>query len=93
MAKTRGYNTLYLGQSVPFNDLVKVNSINTSDYMVCVITQALKEIEFSTYVKQLSEALPNQKIFISGYQAIQNSIKPSKNVTVFKTPADFIQLL
>lgn len=93
MAKTRGYNTVYLGQSVPFHDLIKVNSISESDYFVTVITQALKEIEISDYLKQLSEALPKQKIFVSGYQVIHHSNKTPKNVVVFKTPAEFSQFL
>lgn len=93
MAKIRGYNTVYLGQSVPFNDLIKVNSISQSDYFVTVITQALKEIEISDYLKLLSDALPKQKILVSGYQAIQNSQKTPKNVVVFKTPAEFSENL
>ncbi|MBL7896347.1 MAG: MerR family transcriptional regulator [Bacteroidia bacterium] len=93
MAKTRGYNTIYLGQSVPFNDLIKVQSISHTEIMVTVITQSLKEIEFEEYVNKLAHSLPNTKIFISGYQAIKNPIKSPKNVRIFESPADFIQLL
>ena len=93
MAKSRGYTSVYLGQSVPFNDLIKVNTITNAQSIVTVFTQPLKDILLKDYIEQLAKNFAKQNIFVSGYQIISSELKLPKNVIAFKTPSDFSQLL
>ncbi len=93
MAKARGYCVVYLGQSVPFIDLVKVCGISHPNLIVSVFTQPLKDNNLEDYLSDIEEKLPKQRIHLSGYQIIQHTGKLPKNVSVFKNPADFVQLL
>lgn len=93
MAKARGYSTIYLGQSVPMTDVIKVSGICDADILVSVVTQPLKDKTMHDYFQEISAALPNKKFYFSGYQAVHYSAKTPKNIHLFKDPADFVELI
>lgn len=93
MAKARGYSVIYLGQSVPFADLVKVCGISQPQLIVSVFTQPLKDVSIEEYLSDLGNKLPKQQIHLSGYQIVNYNGNLPKNIRIFKNPADFVQLL
>lgn len=76
----RGTDAIYLGQSVPFEDVKQVVRAHKPDYLVTAFVATMEEDAFLRYVKELSETFPEQKIIISGYQtSLYNGPLP-KNV-------------
>lgn len=80
LMKKRGTDAIYLGQSVPFEDLKQVVHAHQPEYLVTALVATLDESALATYIKELSDAFPKQKIIISGYQVSQYKGQVPKNV-------------
>jgi MerR family transcriptional regulator, light-induced transcriptional regulator len=88
IARARGFQAFYLGQTVPFDDLGQIAQIIKPKLIVTVITQPM-EISVDEFLKKLSEQFPELKILASGYQSIHQNISPRKNLSIFNNHEDF----
>lgn len=78
--KKSGHRVIYLGQSVPFQDLTEVNRIQPSQYLLTAFTTSISGEDLSEYLQLLSETFPEQQIFyiigqtnaVSGLKKLQN---------------------
>jgi DNA-binding transcriptional MerR regulator len=89
LLKSKGHQPIYLGQSVPAIDLQKVIEIRKPHYVVSVLTNSVNSIE--VYVKSLSKLYPKTKFLLSGIQIEHIRIKLPPNISLFKTPEDFLK--
>jgi DNA-binding transcriptional MerR regulator len=80
LMKKRGTDAIYLGQSVPFEDLKQVVHAHQPDYLVTAFVATMEEDALATYLNDLSEAFPKQKIIVSGYQISQYTREIPKNI-------------
>ncbi|MFM1876937.1 MAG: HTH-type transcriptional repressor YcgE [Bacteroidota bacterium] len=80
LMKKRGVDSIYLGQSVPFIDLVQVVKAHKPDYLVTAFVATLDEEALSAYLNELSRSFPEQKIITSGYQISQFTGRVPGNV-------------
>lgn len=80
LMKVRGTDAIYLGQSVPFEDLKQVVQAHQPDYLVTAFVATLDETSLEAYLEDLSKAFPKQKIIVSGYQISQYSGEVPKNI-------------
>jgi len=93
LVRNSGHQSIYLGQSVPQKDMIKVAEIREPDYLVTVITQAFKDITTNEYLRNLSESFPKQKLLVSGAQLFNHKLPVFKNIKYFNTPSEFINIL
>lgn len=91
--RQNNHQTIYLGQSVPLNDMKKIAEIRSPQYMVSVITQPLKDLTITDYIQLVSSHFPKQTLFLSGAQLLNKQLPKLKNVRYFNTPEDFITLV
>ncbi len=66
LTKKSGYKSCYLGQSVPFEDLVNIYNSVRPDYMVTIFTGQLKGMDVASYLTLLHKEMPQVKFLISG---------------------------
>ncbi|GIV28059.1 MAG: MerR family transcriptional regulator [Bacteroidia bacterium] len=92
MAKARGAHTIYLGQSVPLDDIQKVFNVRKPQFIVSVFTFSF-QIETEEYIKQLSKVLSESTILLSGFQLMEYKKKLPSNIKIFKEPEDFAKLV
>jgi DNA-binding transcriptional MerR regulator len=92
MAKARGAHTIYLGQSVPLDDIQKVFNVRKPQYVVSVFTFSF-QIETEEYIKQLSKVLSESSVLLSGFQLMEYKKKLPSNIKIFKEPEDFAKLV
>lgn len=90
LLKSKGHAVIYLGQSVPMNDLKKVTEIRKPHILISVFTHIIEEPEI--FIKKLSDSFPNTSIFLSGCQVINKLEQLPTNVRVFNTPQDLLDL-
>jgi DNA-binding transcriptional MerR regulator len=83
IAKKWGMKTIYLGQIVPFEDLKLVYNKIRPKYLFSSFTSSMEEGWIKKYLKELSEAFSDIKIFASGYQLSEIKELP-KNVIAIK---------
>jgi DNA-binding transcriptional MerR regulator len=90
LAASNGYRCIYLGQNVPFNDLIQLINSHPFDYICTSFVYAIEKQDLEQYLSNLSKAYKN-RIIISGRQiGIHKPALPS-NVSVVKNTNDFIR--
>jgi DNA-binding transcriptional MerR regulator len=93
LIKKRGHRLIYLGQSVPMNDLIEIARLRQADYIVTAFVSSFNGQDISQYVKNLSERLTNKTIFISGNQVTNLKTRFPSNVKTVSSPVEFINIL
>lgn len=93
LAKAKGLHCVYLGQSVPLEDMKKVCDIKEANYIVGVITQPIKNQTLKEYIHSISSIFCNQSIYLSGLQTIDYKEKLPKNLSFFGKPSEFKKII
>lgn len=91
--KKNGFKVIYLGQSVPFDDVLEVLKIRKADYLFTYFVAAMNAKEIPDYLQKLSENFSHQKIFVTGYQIFQKGINLPANVVPVKDVEEFKEKL
>jgi len=90
LVKKAGMKVVYLGQSVPFEDLLEVTQKQKVDFLFTSITTPLTAKKYAEYLHQLSAAFPEKVIYLSGYQTHEHTIDLPFNVKLATVPNDFL---
>lgn len=93
LAKKSGYNIFYLGQSVPFPDLEKINKQKQVDYVFTAFTNSILKEELEDYLVRMKDSFPKSKIFVTGLQIEINSPALPRNVKTIKDYREFRKYL
>lgn len=91
--RSKGFDVIYFGQSVPFNDVVETLKITPVNALLTIITQPLKKIKLDTYLNSLSQKFKTKKILISGAQIIGIDLPKHKNIIPFTSPQELIKIV
>lgn len=94
LIKKRGHKIIYLGQSVPLNDLIEVIKAKPCNYLVTAFISTFNGQNMYEYIKKLTEKTDFESLFISGNQVteLDKSKIPSK-VKIVTSPVQFIEIL
>ena len=91
--RKHGYKTIYLGQSVPYNDIKMVTDLHQPEFIITVITCIPAEMSVEEYIGNLSNDFKSQQILVSGYQFFNTEIKFPPRVKFFKTPDELMSFV
>lgn len=86
--KKLGYKTIYLGQSVPYNDIKMVCDLHHPDYILTIFTCSLTEMSIEEYIEKICNDFPAQQLLVSGFQFINQQIKFPPKAKLFLTPQE-----
>jgi DNA-binding transcriptional MerR regulator len=89
LARKRGYQTLYLGQSLPLKDLLELSRISFS-YIVTSVTASFNKSETEEYIKMLSEKFSDKMIYASGSRVLEFTGSLPDNVKLISSPQGFL---
>lgn len=81
LIKARQNKVIYLGQSMPFNDLEVAHEVYEPDYLLTVLTSRPLGMTALEYITNLSAKFSNTKILVSGGQVIGQDLELPENVT------------
>ena len=93
LIKKSGQSVIYLGSSVPFNDLKETNRLVKSDYLFTTITTSLRGVKLKDYVEQLSDTFSRQIIFIAGSRIHEAEFQLPGNVEKISSPTELHERL
>jgi MerR family transcriptional regulator, light-induced transcriptional regulator len=93
LVKSRGNKVIYLGQSLPLNDLYDVYQVHKPDFISSIITTTPSAEDIQAYIDQLGQKLPNVHFLLSGYQVVGQDLRLAKNMTVINQIQDLINIL
>lgn len=92
LAKSAGHKVVYLGQSLPFVDLLEVYKTHEPEFIFTILTYVPEE-STQAYMDKLSGTFPNCNILITGYQVVGNEFRSNANVRILQNFNEFINLL
>lgn len=96
LIKKKGHHVIYLGQSVPFKDLLDVHKTRPADYLVTSVTTPVPPEMMADYLEALSSSFPNIQILLAGSHFEPEIIKKYTNLLNISSPhhlKDFLQNL
>lgn len=68
LVKKSGNKILYLGQSVPFEDIEAVSEVKEPDALITAFVSSVSYDELAAYIQKLSDQFQGKKIFVAGQQ-------------------------
>ncbi len=93
LMKKRGYETIYLGQSLPYPDLLKVVEAHRPDLLVTAFVANIPQDYLQNYLNRMSADFPSKTIVASGYQVCQAKFSIPENVKALKDVKEFISFI
>ncbi|AYQ33846.1 MerR family transcriptional regulator [Runella sp. SP2] len=87
------HRVVYLGQTLPFNELVFAYDVHQPDYVFASITSVPAYDEVQTYVNKLCQQFPKAQILLTGYQVVGQDIEVGANCTIINKLEDLVELL
>jgi methanogenic corrinoid protein MtbC1 len=93
VAKKHGVKVYYLGQNVPFHDLVSVAQAVEPDLLATYFVSAISHDALDHYLKELESNFPKQHILISGMQAANIDFQLSEYTKLISSAIDFKQFI
>jgi DNA-binding transcriptional MerR regulator len=93
LTRLQGFKTLYLGQSVPYSDLKKVNEIFRPAAMITAMVSSPAADQLENYLQTLAKDFPSVTIFASGHQLRNTAFHIPKNVRPYYKATELSDLL
>jgi MerR family transcriptional regulator, light-induced transcriptional regulator len=90
--RARYNKVVYLGQSLPFNELVFAYNVHRPDYIFTAITSVPANHEAQLYVNKLAAQFPESHLLLTGYQVVGQDIQMPENGTVINNIDDLIRI-
>ncbi len=92
--RSRGHQTLYLGQNLPFTDIDSVLSQFSCNYIMSVLTLAPLKITPQVFINKIAARFPKHSILLTGNQVTSGSPPESpKNVKIIANIEAFISFI
>lgn len=93
LVKSRGFKTIYLGQSVPLQDIVKLREYYCPDYIITYFTVNYDPQKMHEYVKVLLETFPKETLLLCGPQASSLTLPLPPNCKIIVAIPQLIEIL
>jgi DNA-binding transcriptional MerR regulator len=89
----RKFNVIYLGQSVPYEDLASVSEVRPAQYVLTSVISPLYGVEINKYFETLCKDFPRKHIFASGMYAVEHLQYKALNLTLITRGDQFLASL
>ena len=93
LMKKYGHKVIYLGQSVPFEDIGSVQQIKSCDYLFTSFSSNNQGYDINAYIIKLSKTFRDKNILFYSYEFEGINKHFPKNVTRIQDPLFFLELL
>jgi methanogenic corrinoid protein MtbC1 len=82
MIRARGHKCIYLGQSMPIDDVATAYNMLKPDYLLCIITTSPNQSEVQEYVNTLGRLFADAKILLTGFQVVGQDLEVKSNMEI-----------
>ncbi len=93
LALKNHYKVIYLGQFVPFEDLVKIQQKINIDFVFTAFINSIQKEDMEQYLVELKKLFSKQKVFITGWQLQIHHPELPRNIKVVKDYKEFKKFL
>lgn len=92
LIKKHGHKIIYLGQSVPFNDVIEITKLKKPHAIITSVTSAFDEKSMADFLHNLEYNFPGQRIYFTGLQAKSYQGKLAQNFVRINDVLEFKKL-
>lgn len=93
LIRARQHSAVYLGQSLPFDELCLAYEIHQPDYVFSVFTTEPSQDILPAYVAELDKMLPDAKIMLTGYNVLHSAEPLPARIQLIGDFATLIELI
>jgi DNA-binding transcriptional MerR regulator len=93
LIKEAGHQVIYLGQSVPYSDVLAIGASKRFEYIVVSNSSARTGFEFGPYLEDLGMAFPDKKIFYTSRSKPELSTGASRNIIHLAGINELVELI
>ena len=90
LVRARNQRVIYLGTSLPYEDLLTTSEHYQPDYLISIFTSYPVRKDVQKYIDKLASDFTDKIILLSGSQVVAQPLDIPDNVYVFKKMADLI---
>lgn len=90
--RSRSNKVIYLGQNLPFDDLLFIYRTKQPDYIFTAFTSVPANHEVQPFVDRMAKCFPNSQLLLTGYQIIGQDIAIPENATIINQITDLIRI-
>lgn len=90
LLRKRGHRVIYLGPSVPFNDLIEIDYIKPADYLLTSFITATAYTDLKEYLQKLAQQFSRKTIYITGEQIASYPDRLPDRVKYLASPQNLI---
>jgi DNA-binding transcriptional MerR regulator len=90
--RARNHSVVYLGQSLPYDELLIAYEVYQPDYIFSVFTSEPNSGLIDNYLEKMHLDLPKSKILLTGYQALQPTCQVPANINLLMDFQSLIDL-
>lgn len=93
LAKKRGYHCVYLGQSLPLQDLTELAKSSSVDILVTSLTSSFSKKDTLELIRMFSDTYSDKMVWITGSKVSDIRNEVSGHIELLPTPEDYLQKL
>lgn len=90
--RARNHKVIYLGQSLPFDELKFVVNLHNPDYIFSAFTSVPGSDDILDYLKKLGTTFTEQKILVTGHQVIGQCFELPSNIEVITNVRQLMEM-
>jgi len=87
--KSKGFKIIFLGPSVPEEDIYSASDFLQPDYFLTSFSNAVEKDKIESYLNRLAEKFPEKTIFITGYQTVDMTCVLPANIKMINSALQF----
>jgi DNA-binding transcriptional MerR regulator len=88
--RARKHSVVYLGQSLPYDELLLAYEIHQPDYIFSVFTSEPNPDAIQVYLNDMVKDMPNSQLVLTGYQVLQKEVNIPTEIHIL---SDFQSLI
>lgn len=93
IARIDGYNVVYLGVSVPFDDIIQVNEIQKADVFFTSLVNPPTKEELNKILLKYTNSFPDTLLIVTGHQVKLHQKEIPNSVQVISSSQEFRNVL
>ncbi|MFO8053624.1 MAG: MerR family transcriptional regulator [Bacteroidales bacterium] len=93
LIKSNNHKVIYLGQSIPLADVIKVSGVKRPDNIFTAITASMQEDQLQNFLREISSCFPKQTIFVGGLQIQEFKKSLPSNIVKVTSAKEFIDTI
>ncbi len=91
--RARNMKVIYLGQNVPFDDVVSTCKTYHPDFLLTIFTTYPVKSGVTDFIHRLSYSFKKQRIIISGFRVLDYAAKLPANISILKELKDILSFI